>query len=113
MADFMIRFLICNLILSAIIGVLLTVKKIFKNILSARMQFDLWFILLPKVFVWGFHKSHIYFEKCKLRFILAHSIENMVSLLRLPKGISRTKYDAKDYLLISLRIILLFRIIVV
>ena len=46
MADFMIRFLICNLILSGIIGILLINKKIFKNILSGRMQYDLWFLLL-------------------------------------------------------------------
>ena len=46
MADFMIRFLICNLILSGIIGILLIAKRLFKNILSARMQYNLWFLLL-------------------------------------------------------------------
>ena len=46
MADFMIRFLICNVFISGIIGILLLTKKIFKNSLSGRMQYDLWFILL-------------------------------------------------------------------
>ncbi len=46
MADFMIRFLICNVFLSVIIGILLIARRIFKNILSSRMQYNLWFLLL-------------------------------------------------------------------
>lgn len=46
MADFMIRFLICNVFISGIIGILLIAKGIFKNILSGRMQYHLWFLLL-------------------------------------------------------------------
>ena len=46
MADFMIRFLICNLFISGIIGILLITKWIFKNNLSSRMQYNLWFLLL-------------------------------------------------------------------
>lgn len=46
MADFMIRFLLCNLIISGIIGILLLSKWIFKNSLSGRMQYHLWFLLL-------------------------------------------------------------------
>lgn len=46
MADFMIRFFLCNVFISAIIGLLLIVKRIFKNILSTRMQYNLWFLLL-------------------------------------------------------------------
>ena len=46
MADFMIRFLICNVIISGIIGILLITKRIFKNDLSSRMQYNLWFLLL-------------------------------------------------------------------
>ena len=46
MADFMIRFLICNVFISGIIGILLIIKRIFKNILSCRMQYNLWFLLL-------------------------------------------------------------------
>ena len=46
MADFMIRFLICNVFISGIIGILLIAKRIFKNSLSSRMQYNLWFLLL-------------------------------------------------------------------
>lgn len=46
MADFMIRFFICNVFISGIIGILLLAKRIFKNNLSSRMQYNLWFPLL-------------------------------------------------------------------
>ena len=42
----MIRFFICNVFISGIIGILLIVKRIFKNSLSSRMQYNLWFLLL-------------------------------------------------------------------
>lgn len=46
MDDFMIRFFICNVFISGIIGILLIAKRIFKNSLSGRMQYNLWFLLL-------------------------------------------------------------------
>ena len=46
MANFMIRFLICNLFISGIIIILLISKLIFKNNLSSRMQYNLWLLLL-------------------------------------------------------------------
>ena len=67
MADFMIRFFICNVFISGIIGILLIAKRIFKNNLSSRMQYNLWFLLfglltvpflpfrligLPQIFSW-------------------------------------------------------------
>uniref|UniRef100_UPI004055F808 BlaR1 family beta-lactam sensor/signal transducer n=1 Tax=Acetatifactor sp. TaxID=1872090 RepID=UPI004055F808 len=67
MANFMIRFLICNVFISGIIGILLIAKRIFKNNLSSRMQYNLWFLLLgllavpfiplrligfPQIFTW-------------------------------------------------------------
>ena len=42
----MIRFLICNVFISGIIGILLIAKRIFKDNLSSRMQYNLWFLLL-------------------------------------------------------------------
>ena len=45
MADFMIRFLICNLLICGIIGILLLMKFLLKNSLSSRMQYNLWFLL--------------------------------------------------------------------
>lgn len=46
MADFGIRFFICNIFICAIIGILLMIKKVLKNHLTSRMQFNLWFLLL-------------------------------------------------------------------
>lgn len=41
MADFMVRFLICNVLICGIIGILLLMKRIFKNSLSNRIQYNL------------------------------------------------------------------------
>ena len=44
--NFAIRFLISNLFVSIIIGILLSAKLIFKKNLSNRMQYNLWFVFL-------------------------------------------------------------------
>ena len=46
MADFMIRFFMCNVLISGIVGILLLARRIFKDNLSSRMQYHLWFLLL-------------------------------------------------------------------
>ena len=46
MANFMIRFLICNVFVSGIVGILLISKWIFRSNLSSRMQYNLWLLLL-------------------------------------------------------------------
>ena len=46
MANFMIRFLLCNVLISGIIGILLIDKWVFRNNLSSRMQYNLWLLLL-------------------------------------------------------------------
>ena len=46
MANFMIRFLLCNVLISGIIGILLIAKWVFRNNLSSRMQYNLWLLLL-------------------------------------------------------------------
>ena len=51
MTDFMIRFFLCNVFISGIILILLLSKRIFKNILSSRMQYNLWFLLLGLLMV--------------------------------------------------------------
>ena len=51
MAAFAIRFLICNIFISIIIGILLFTKQLFKNILSSRMQYNLWLFLLALLIV--------------------------------------------------------------
>ena len=67
MPDFLIRFFISNVFISGIIVLLLIAKKIFKNSLSSRMHYHLWFLLpellavpfvpfplirLPELFPW-------------------------------------------------------------
>ena len=46
MADFGIRFFLCNILICAVTGILLITKRAFKNHLTSRMQFNLWFLLL-------------------------------------------------------------------
>ena len=46
MDNFIIRFLICNVFISGMIVILLLAKWIFKNNLSSRMQYNLWFLLI-------------------------------------------------------------------
>jgi len=46
MTNFMIRFLLCNVFISGIVGILLIAKWIFRNNLSSRMQYNLWLLLL-------------------------------------------------------------------
>lgn len=46
MAEFMIQFFICNVFISIIIGILLLAKRLLKNSLTSRMQYNLWYLLL-------------------------------------------------------------------
>ena len=46
MADFGIRFFLCNLIICMITVALLAAKRICRHILTSRMQFHLWYLLL-------------------------------------------------------------------
>ncbi len=46
MADFMIRFSLCNIFISVIIVIFLAAKYLLKNYLTSRMQYRLWFLLL-------------------------------------------------------------------
>ena len=46
MANFGIRFFLCNIFICIIIVFLIIVKRTFKNYLTSRMQFNLWFLLL-------------------------------------------------------------------
>ena len=45
MADFMVHFFISNLMISGMIAIILAARRLFRNILSARMQYHLWFLL--------------------------------------------------------------------
>ena len=51
MAEFMVRFLICNIFISMIIGILLLAKHLLKNKLTNRMHYNLWFLLLGLLLV--------------------------------------------------------------
>ncbi|MDE6925079.1 MAG: hypothetical protein K2P59_07455 [Acetatifactor sp.] len=46
MAEFMIRFLICNIFISIIIGIFLLARHLLKNDLTSRMHYNLWFWLI-------------------------------------------------------------------
>ena len=46
MSDFVIHFLVCNIILSGIIGFLLVIKRLFRNFLTPRVQYNLWLFFL-------------------------------------------------------------------
>ena len=46
MAEFITHFLLCNIVISIIIGIFLVSKWIFKNTLTSRMQYNLWYFLL-------------------------------------------------------------------
>ena len=46
MTAFMIHFFLCNILISGIIVILLLLKRLLKNSLSSRMQYNLWFLLL-------------------------------------------------------------------
>lgn len=45
MANFMVRFLLCNLFICIIIGILLAARILLKNILTSRMRYHLWLLL--------------------------------------------------------------------
>ncbi len=46
MTEFIVRFLICNIAICIIIGILLLCKRACKHVLTGRMQYHLWLILL-------------------------------------------------------------------
>ena len=46
MTDFIIHFLICNLFIGVIILLLLGLKRLFRNTLTGRTQYNLWFLFL-------------------------------------------------------------------
>ena len=46
MIDFIIHFLICNLLISGMIGILFAIKKILTSHLTSRTQYNLWFLPL-------------------------------------------------------------------
>lgn len=46
MAEFTIRFFICNIFISIIIGILLLARHLLKNSLTSRMHYNLWYLLL-------------------------------------------------------------------
>ena len=46
MCDFIIQFLVCNLFISILTGILLSVKRLFRKSLTSRMQYHLWVLFL-------------------------------------------------------------------
>ena len=73
MESFIIHFLICNVFICIITGILLAARQLFKKILTSRMQYNLWFLLLVLLAVpfipfnpdW-LQKFFIWFESFKI-----------------------------------------------
>lgn len=81
MSDFMIRFLICNILFCGIISILLLMKHILKNCLSSRMQYNLWFLLLGLLTVpflpsHFFKFSELFFGFTNLKFLPSAATKN-------------------------------------
>lgn len=51
MATFMIRFFICNIYIIGIFWIFLIAKWLFRNHLSSRMQYNLWYLFLGVLFL--------------------------------------------------------------
>ena len=51
MAEFMIKFFLCNIFISIIIGIFLLAKHLLRNYLTSRAQYNLWFFLLGLLIV--------------------------------------------------------------
>ena len=72
MNHFMPSFLLCNLLISGIIGALLVGKRLLRNSLSSRMQYNLWFLLLGLLAVpFLFRKSILH---CRRRRLFQQSL---------------------------------------
>ena len=50
MDEFITHFLLCNIVISIIIGIFLVSKWIFKNTLTSRMQYNLWYFFTCSAF---------------------------------------------------------------
>ena len=46
MDSFIYQFFLCNIFISIMVGSLFAAKRLLKNSLSSRMQYQLWFLLL-------------------------------------------------------------------
>ncbi len=103
MADFGIRFFICNILICAIIGILLMIKKVLKNHLTSRMQFNLWFLLLgllavPFLPVRPFRFSQILLWLEKLKNTALEDIQTVTETAA-NTGISGTTRQMNDFAL--------------
>ena len=83
MAEFIIRFLICNIFISIIIGILLLIKHLLKNKLTSRMQYNVWFLLFGLLAVPFMPVQAIWFQQFffwfgNLKNISSSSIGNAI-----------------------------------
>ena len=69
--DFIVRFLICNAFIAAIIVILLAVRQVLKGLLSARRKYQLWFLLLALLAVPFLPVDMPRFRQILSRFITA------------------------------------------
>ena len=95
MTDFIIHFLICNLLLSGMIGILFTLKKILKNHLTNRTQYNLWFLpmclmVAPFISIRSDQIFSLYswFSHFKDRATTENNVVNAVNTLNSPDTVS-------------------------
>lgn len=95
MTDFIIHFLICNLLLSGMIGILFALKKILKNHLTNRTQYNLWFLpmclmVAPFISIRSDQIFSLYswFSHFKDRATTENNVVNAVNTLNSPDTVS-------------------------
>lgn len=103
MADFGIRFFLCNILICVITGILLMIKKVLKNHLTSRIQFNLWFLLLgllavPFLPVRPFRFSQILFWLEKLKDTALADMETVAETAA-NTGVSGTTGQTNDFAL--------------
>lgn len=76
MTEFIVRFLICNIAICILIGILLLCRHICKHVLTGRMQYHLWFLLLGLLLIpflpvplFGFRPSFSWIWFVQTRFL--------------------------------------------
>lgn len=89
MAEFMIKFFICNIFISIIIAIFLLAKHLLKNYLTSRAQYNLWFFLLgllivPFIPVQKIHFPQIFTWFENLKNGSTSTVETIMSQTALP-----------------------------
>lgn len=58
---FALHFLLCNLVITILLGLILSVKKIFKKHLTISSQYHLWYIFVHFALNFNFYLIYLYY----------------------------------------------------